>query len=164
MPTSEHWQIPRIVDLLIGEHPTSVLDVGSGYGKYGVMVREYTAAKRLDAVDAFPPRYAVYDQFYAGDIRHLDRILPPDSKYDLGMFIETIEHFAKPEGEQILDQIASRVRRVLVSTPWGFRPQEIPGNPFETHRSGWYPWDFRRKYHIHALRIFPGHFSRHADL
>jgi len=164
MPTSEHWQIPRIVDLLIAEQPASVIDVCSGYGKYGVMVREYTDAKRLDAADAFPPRYAVYDQFYAGDIRQLDRLVPAESRYDLALFIEAIEHFDKAEGFQILEQIARRARRVLVSTPWGFRPQEIPGNPFETHRSGWYPWDFRQQYHIHRVRIFPGHFSRHLRI
>jgi hypothetical protein len=164
MPTSEHWQIPRIVDLLINEHPERVLDVGSGYGKYGVLVREYTSATRLDAVDAVAPRYPVYDHFYAGDIRDLDRLLPESVTYDLALFIETIEHFTKDEGARILDRIAHRARRILVSTPWGFRPQEIPGQPFETHRSGWYPWDFRRDYRIHAVKIFPGHFSRHLRL
>jgi len=59
MPTSEHWQIPWIVELIAREQPASVLDLGAGYGKYGVMTREYAVASRLDAVDANPPRYPV---------------------------------------------------------------------------------------------------------
>ena len=165
MPTSEQWQIPWIVDLLVREAPRSVLDAGAGYGKYGVMVREYTSASRLDAVDANPPRYPVYDRFFTGDLRHLDHLLPANLEpYDLALFIETIEHFTKEEGWQILAGLARRARRVLVSTPWGFRPQEIPGQPYEMHRSGWYPWEFRHDYRIHALRVFPGHFSRYLKV
>ena len=68
---------------------------------------------------------------------------------------KAIEHFEKDEGWRILDSLCRHARHVLVSTPWGFRPQEIPGQPFETHRSGWYPWQFRKRYHVHATRIFP---------
>jgi len=165
MPTSEHWQVPWIVDAIIREQPTTVLDVGSGYGKFGVMVREFTTASRLDAVDAIPPRFAVYDHFYQGDFRMLSALLPPEpAQYDLALFVEAIEHLDKEDGWRVLDEIARRARRVVVSTPFGFRPQEIPGQPFETHRSGWYPWEFRRKYRVHSVRIFPGHLSRHLCL
>jgi hypothetical protein len=165
MPTSEHWQIPWIVDLMVRERPATILDVGAGYGKYGVLAREFVEPARLDGMDANPPRYAVYDHFYEGDIRHLAEIMPPDpSRYDLALFIETIEHLEKEEGWNVLAQIARRSRRVLVSSPWGFRPQEVPGQPFESHRSGWTPLDFRRRYRIHALRVFPGHLSRFLRL
>ena len=39
------------VDAIVRERPASVLDVGCGYGKYGVLVREYTQATRVDAID-----------------------------------------------------------------------------------------------------------------
>ena len=38
------------------------------------------------------------------------------------------------------------------------------GQPFETHRSGWYPWDFGRRYRVHAWRVFPGHLTRYLRL
>jgi SAM-dependent methyltransferase len=161
MPTSEHWQIPRVVDAIIRERPHSVLDVGAGYGKYGVLAREYASPERVDAVDANPPRYAVYDHVYLGDIRGLERLLPADApRYDLALFIDTIEHLEKAEAWTLLDQLARRARRVLITTPWGFRSQEIPGQPFETHRSGWYPWEFRARFVVHRTQVFPGHFSR----
>ncbi|MEO5617282.1 MAG: class I SAM-dependent methyltransferase, partial [Candidatus Eisenbacteria bacterium] len=76
MPTSEHWQIPRVCDVLTAEKPASVLDVGAGYGKYGLLAREFGGAIRVDAIDANPPRFDVYDHVYLGDLRQIDTLLP----------------------------------------------------------------------------------------
>lgn len=165
MATSEHWQIPWVMDLVNREQPRSVLDAACGLGKYGVLVREFSEPERLDAIDVNPPRFSVYDRFYRGDLRQLEELLPVGGEpYDLALFLDAIEHFEKQEGWRVLAELARRARRVLVSTPWGFRPQEIPGQPFETHRSGWFPWEFRRRYRVHGVRIFPGHLSRHLRL
>ena len=165
MPTSEHQQIPHVVDAIVAQSPGSVLDVGCGWGKYGVLTREYTRASRVDAIDVNPPRYPVYDHVYTGDLRSLDTLLPADApRYDLALFLDVIEHLEKDEAWHVCDQLVARARRVLVATPWGFRPQEVPGLPFETHRSGWYPWEFGRRYRVHLTRVFPGHFTRHLRL
>jgi SAM-dependent methyltransferase len=161
MPTSEHWQIPEVVDVLVRERPASVLDVGAGYGKYGVLAREYAGAARVDAVDVVAPRYPVYDHVYLGDLKELDRVLPPEaSGYDMALFVDVIEHFEKDDGYRVLDQLTRRAKKVLVATPLGFRPQEIPGMPYETHRSGWRPADFRDRYRVDSCRQFPGHYSK----
>jgi hypothetical protein len=165
MPTSEHWQIPWIVDLIAREQPASVLDLGAGYGKYGVLTREYAAPSRLDAVDANPPRYPVYDHVYLGDLRELERLLPADApRYDLALFVDAIEHLEKAEAWTLLEALTRRARRVLVATPWGFRPQEVPGQPYETHRSGWYPWEFAPRFRVRDWRVFPGHLTKHLRL
>jgi SAM-dependent methyltransferase len=165
MPTSEHWQIPRVVDVIAREAPRSVLDVGAGYGKYGVLAREYAPVERLDAIDIAAPRYPVYDHTYVGDLRAIDRLLPADApRYDLALFLDVIEHLEKPEAMALTDALVRRCARVLITTPLGFRPQEVPGLPFETHRSGWYPWDFRHHWRVHAWSLFPGHFTRHLRL
>jgi len=165
MPTSEHWQIPRICDVLVRVQPRSVLDVGAGYGKFGLLAREYGNATRVDAIDANPPRFAVYDQVYVGDLRAFDTLLPPEApRYDLALFIDVIEHLEKPEAFHLLDGLTRRAREVLITTPWGFRPQEVPGMPFETHRSGWHPWEFSRRYRVLQWSVFPGHFTRYLRL
>jgi SAM-dependent methyltransferase len=165
MPTSEHWQSPWIVDLIAREQPASVLDLGAGYGKYGVLTREYAAPSRLDAVDANPPRYAVYDHVYLGDLRELEQLLPADApRYDLALFVDAIEHLERVEAWALLETLTRRARRVLVATPWGFRPQEVPGQPYETHRSGWYPWEFAPRFRVRAWRVFPGHLTKHLRL
>ena len=165
LPTSEHWQIPHVLDIVARERPTTLLDVGSGFGKFGALAREYADPQRVDAVDAAPPRLTAYDHVYLGDIRELGRLLPADApRYDLALFVDVIEHFEKAEGRRVLEDLLGRARRVLVATPLGFRPQVIPGMPYETHRSGWYPWDFWGRYQVHRLTVFPGHFSRHLRL
>jgi SAM-dependent methyltransferase len=166
MPTSEAWQIPWVCDVIARQAPRTVIDMGAGYGKYGMLVREFApGVERVDAVDVSPPRYAVYDHVYLGDIRRLGESLPADApRYDLALFLDVLEHLEKPQGWMVLEDIASRAARVLVTTPWGFRPQEIPGMPFETHRSGWYPWEFGRRMRVHAWSVFPGHFTRHLRL
>ncbi len=165
MPTSEHQQIPYVVDAMVREQPASVLDVGCGYGKYGVLAREYTPATRVDAIDVNPPRYPVYDHFYPGDLRQLATLLPADAPhYDLAIFLDVIEHFEKAEAWSVVDQLCERARRVLITTPWGFRRQEIPGMPFETHRSGWYPWEFQGRCRTFQWQAFPGHYTKHLHL
>ena len=165
MPTSEYRQIPYVLDVIANERPKTVLDVGAGYGKYGFLAREFGDAERVDALDATPPRFAAYDHVWTGDLRNIDALLPPDApRYDLALFIDVIEHLEKPEGYRLLDALVLRARKVLVTTPWGFRPQEVPGMPYETHRSGWQPWDFRGRYRVHRTQLFPGHRTRHLRL
>jgi len=160
MGTSERFLIPHVLDVVVNEKPKTVLDVGAGYGKYGILVREYAETDRVDGLDIGPPRYPAYDHFYVGDVREVDRVLPPDApRYDLALFLEVIEHLDKADGLAVLEMLTRRAKRVLVSTPLGFRRQEIDGLPYETHRSGWYPWDFRR-FRVHRLRIPPGSWSR----
>lgn len=161
MPTSEHWQIPHVLDCLAAERPASVLDVGAGYGKYGCLAREYAGSRRVDALDVQAPHLPCYDHIYLGDVRALDSILPEDAPhYDLALLVDVIEHLEKPEGYRLLERLLARARRVLLTTPLGFRRQEVPGQPFETHRSGWYPWDFGRRFAVHRWSVFPGTYSR----
>ncbi|MEO5616692.1 MAG: hypothetical protein ABIS67_02895, partial [Candidatus Eisenbacteria bacterium] len=81
-------------------------------------------------------------------------------RYELAMFIDVIEHLEKPDAWGFLAKLTRRAKKVLITTPWGFRPQEIAGMPWETHRSGWYPWEFGRDYQVHRWSVFPGHYSR----
>jgi hypothetical protein len=41
MPTSHPHQLNQIVELIMLTDPHSLLDVGIGFGKYGVLAREY---------------------------------------------------------------------------------------------------------------------------
>lgn len=57
MPTSNLELAPRIVRLVETADPhRSILDVGPGYGKYGILLREYLNRKpeRLDAIEVEP--------------------------------------------------------------------------------------------------------------
>src|SRR5574341_1579427 len=157
MGSSEHWQIPHVLDLVAAIQPRTVLDVGAGYGKFGYLVREYSRAERVDGLDVGPPRYPSYDHFYIGDARELDRVLPEDAPvYDLALFVEVLEHLEKADAWRVLDRLTRRAGKVIVTTPLGFRKQVYTETPYETHRSGWYPWEFGRRFRVHRLRMYAG--------
>ena len=41
MPSSQYYHISKIMEMIISLNPKSVLDIGSGFGKFGVLCREY---------------------------------------------------------------------------------------------------------------------------
>lgn len=76
MPTSWYQAIPLILDKMLQEHPQSILDVGIGFGKYGVLLREALDVSRekyrkkdwtvqIDGVEAFKSyRNPIHDYIY----------------------------------------------------------------------------------------------------
>jgi len=122
--------------------PTSVLDIGIGYGKYGFLAREYGHAKIVDGVEAekryiTPIQKSIYDSLYLVDItKELDVIA---RVYDLVLFIDCIEHMSKEEGHMVLQHFKCPI---IVSTPAMSFGQVIKDYPFEEHKSEWVPEDF----------------------
>ena len=142
--------------------PGSVLDVGTGMGQYGFLLRmnlehvnlfEIDGASarqrprsqwglRIDGIEGYatyltPVHEYVYDQVFVGNA--LD-ILPTmaDGAYELVLAIDILEHLTPEQGRFFLAQclrIASRA--ALVSTPKIFVSQEVAANPLENHRSVW---------------------------
>lgn len=158
MPTSHYHQLNEIVELIRLTQPVRVLDIGVGFGKFGFLTREYLDvydsreygkwATRIDGVEVFesyigPIQRLVYDNIYIGDAR---RIVPElETRYDLILLIDVIEHLPRESGEPLLDACLRVGRNVLVSTPKGTDHQaDAFGNPHEAHRSHWRRSDFRR--------------------
>jgi hypothetical protein len=158
MPSSQFHQLNEIVQALVLTQPRSVLDVGVGFAKYGVLTREYldrgwclpdgaNRTCRVDGIEGFaayitPMHRQVYDQLYIGDAL---AIVPGLEKhYDLALFIDVIEHFEMAEGMRLLGELTRRATNVLVSTPRAFHTQQaVHGNEMEIHRSHWRPEHFR---------------------
>jgi len=152
MPSSQHYHISKIMDIIIQINPTSILDVGTGFGKYGVLCREYLELwdgrhnysqflRRIDGVEVFgeyitPLHKFVYNNIYISDVMEvLDKI---ESRYDLVLLIDVLEHFEKPQGEALLHTILHKNDGVLISTPKKPSTQKDAfGNVYETHRSKW---------------------------
>jgi len=65
----------------------------------------------------------------------LDKI---ETKYDLILLIDVLEHFEKHQGEILLQKILRKNDGVLISTPKKPSIQKDAfGNVYETHRSEW---------------------------
>lgn len=152
MPTSNPRQIGDLVEMIVAADPHSILDVGVGFGKFGVLAREYLEfldghevygdwRRRIDGIEIFPNYLtglhdAVYDRIMEGDAAD---ILPglPDADYDLVLLVDILEHFDAEVGTAVVDQCLRVGRNAIVSTPLHFFTQEGFGNPHEQHRSFW---------------------------
>ncbi|HOT98867.1 MAG TPA: class I SAM-dependent methyltransferase [bacterium] len=156
MPSSQPDNISTVVKWIVEIDPVSVLDVGVGFGKYGVLAREYTDIRHgryhrqdwkvvIDGIEVFQPYYnpiwEIYDRIYSEDLVEL---LPHLKNYELILLCDVIEHLEKPIGLAVLAECRRMATRaVIVSTPLGYYPQEaMHGNKYERHRSEWTEKEF----------------------
>ena len=156
MPTSFPNTITTVVQAVQALAPASVLDVGCGFGKYGLLCREYLDVwwnryrrqdwrVRIDAVEAFelyltPVHWYIYNNIYIGDIRDLVEKL---DTYNVVIMLDIIEHFEKEEGLELLERIKAKCGNILLSTP-SVRvvTDDALGNPYQEHKSFWQLEDF----------------------
>ncbi|MEW5995165.1 MAG: class I SAM-dependent methyltransferase [Candidatus Zixiibacteriota bacterium] len=162
MPSSHFLQLNEIMQLIFLTRPQSLLDIGVGFGKFGVLAREYLElwdgrvkygewTRRIDGIEAFeqyltPLHDYVYDHVHIGNA--LDILPTLDIRYDLILLIDVLEHFTYEEGQLLLETCRKKGRNLIVSTPKDIGAQgEAFGNPYETHKFQWQPWHFERFEH-----------------
>ncbi len=149
MPGSMPYNMSRIAQVIRRVSPRSILDIGVGFGKFGVIFREYLDIlagrynkedwiTRIDGVEVHSPYLTVlheyiYDNIYETNIWEFDW----PQNYDLVFLGDIIEHFSKTGGTDLLEVLKTNL--VLVSTPTGVdkKGSTYPGNPHEEHKHIW---------------------------
>jgi hypothetical protein len=156
MPTSDVHNIVPVLTIMQHLQPQSVLDIGCGFGKYGVLLREYLDVwherldpahwqARLEGIDAFaqyrnPIWDYVYQTIYTGEVQ---QILPTLGKYDAVLMADVIEHLERTDARSLVKQCLEHSPVLIVSTPREFYPQQDTNeNPYERHRILWTAADF----------------------
>lgn len=144
MPSSALAVVPTVLNHMVTLDPGSILDIGAGFGKYGVLFREYCPRHpRVVGVEAWEPYVAnhrlrgIYDDLLVCDVMELNsHLLNVCEAVFLG---DVIEHLTKTDG---LDLLARIDRPVVINTPEHFF-HNGDGLPWtETHRSHWTMADF----------------------
>ena len=161
MPTSAPYAIPVILHAVRQLRPRSILDIGVGFGKYGLLFREYLdvwdAAQmgdirrtawttRIEGIEVSPGYLTpvhdyVYDRVHVGDA--LD-VIDGLGRYDLVFMGDVLEHFTKDDGRRLVRKLYDHADRcVLLTYPTGSVLRgPVLGNPAEAHRSTWRRADF----------------------
>jgi hypothetical protein len=159
MPTSYHGNISEIIDIIIKLDPQKILDIGPGFGKFGVLCREYLEfwdgrnnsknwIRTIDAIEIFadyinPVHKFIYNNIYIGDA--FDIIPTMQTKYDLILLIDVLEHLEKDKGEIFINKCLEKSNNVLISMPRDPSEQaEAFGNKFEHHVSKWSKQELKR--------------------
>ena len=176
MGTSNWQNISYCVGSLRRLMPASVLDVGTGFGRWGMLCREFLdvwegrEAKelwqvRIDGIEAFPECLTplhdyVYDHVHVGDAVE---VLPSLGEYDVVYLGDVVEHQQKTKAWALLDEAVRHAKlAAIVTIPIGDNwPQttRADGNPFHAHRSRWYCEDFDR-YPEARREAFSDHIGR----
>lgn len=169
MPSSNPQYISVVVEIIRLINPLKMLDVGSGFGKYGFLAREYLELwdgrekydkrhwqRKIDGIEVFrdyitPVHDFIYDNLYIGDV--LD-ILPGLRKYNLILLADIIEHFTMEDGYLLIEQCKKKADNILIVTPKNMSPQKDAfKNPYEEHRYQWNENDFFKT--LGSCHIFP---------
>jgi len=141
---------------IVTANPTSVLDVGIGYGKWGFLCREYLESwqdrvfptqwqVKITGVEAFseyvnrlPWLNQIYDRIYVRRIQDVCDVL---ASHELVIAGDVIEHLEKRAANRVLETLKRKAtKRFLLSIPLGpgwLDNKVIAGNEFEQHRSEW---------------------------
>lgn len=174
MASSSVNLIPSIIGTLGTLSFSSVLDVGTGFGKWGVLIREYfdfTKAcseeellrenwrLRIDGIEAFPSfvsdlHHYIYDNIYIGKVQN---IIDSLGSYDVILMVAVLAHFPEDIGLSLLERLYEHADKALIITiPTIEWPQEeIFENPYEVHYDvKWWDKDFSFSRHT-ASRNLP---------
>lgn len=158
MPSSHHYQLNDIIEIIMLTNPGKLLDIGIGFGKYGLLAREYldlwkegadyqNRTVQIDGIEAFEPYITpvhkfIYDNIFIGNALE---ILPGlRDRYDLVLLIDVFEHFSYDDGRKLLEQCRKASKNILISVPLLMSEQEaVFGNPYEEHMYAWKKKDLR---------------------
>lgn len=158
MPTSQFHQINEIVELMFLTRPASILDAGIGFGKYGMLAREYLdvwnrrrrseCAIRIDGIEVFREYLNsvhdfVYNRICVGDA--VDVVPRLDLEYDVILLIDVIDHLDRERRGLLLNASTKRGRNLMISTPKDIGHKgAFLGNAYESHRAAWTRRDLSR--------------------
>ena len=153
MPTSHPILLTPVAKQIMLCQPDSILDLGIGNGKWGVLAREYTdvwSQRReystlIDGVEIFEDyrnnNWEVYNSIYIGNI---EKVLPVLNDYDMIIFLEVLEHIEKKKALEILNMCIKK-SQVLLFSYTNSEQGDAFGNTHEIHLSKWKDSDFKFK-------------------
>lgn len=124
-------------DIILNEIPNdskSVLDVGTGSGVFGFIVKK-TKDVCVHGIEPFDYDLSHYDASfkYTWETFHE---LNPDNKYDVLVSTEMIEHMEIHEAKDFLREAKAHADKVIITTPYFWHEQPAyDDNPYQVHQS-----------------------------
>lgn len=160
MPSSHHEHIVDVITFVRDQKPKTILDVGLGWGKWGLLFREYLDILHgkldpddwettIDGIEVYPyyikaHQSYIYDHIHIGDCTHLiDRL----GNYDLIFMGDVLEHIEKEKAFEFLNTALLKCQYFILNIPIGkawLKQGALFGNKHERHISSWELSDFSK--------------------
>lgn len=163
MGTSNWQNISYNIKLIRNINPQTVLDIGVGFGRWGILMREFLEIwddsnykgewkRTIDGVEIFSGYIKEYHKYFYSNIYEEDAlsfIKRCENKYDLINIGDVIEHLEKKDGEEFIKLALEKSNFVLINIPIGkyWEQRGTLENPHEEHKSIWYNDDFAKFKH-----------------
>ncbi len=158
MSTSNWQNISYNIELVKRLNPKSILDVGVGFGRWGILFREFLEVwgdnnisgdwkRKIDGVEIFPDYIKPYHNYFYDNIYIEDAltfIRNTRNSYDLINCGDVIEHFEKKKALELISLCLGKSDYLLINIPIGdnWHQTAVNNNEYEKHRSEWSRSDF----------------------
>lgn len=157
MPSSYHGFLTDVIDFYCKIGPASVLDVGVGFGKWGLLFREYGDIikdrvfkkdwkRKIVGVEIYSKYITevhqyIYDQILIGDIAKISETI---DDFDFIFCGDVIEHLKKDIAYKTINNLIRKSKYLCIVIPLGgeWGQGESNGNINESHLSVWEEKDF----------------------
>jgi hypothetical protein len=162
----ERQNLTPVADLIEQTQAKSFLDVGLGFGTYGVIAREFLDIwpgrlyknewkVKIDAIELEEtfrsPLWDVCDNVFIGDF---EDVMPKLGEYEVTCCLHMIEHLAtKEKGEKLFELLEEKTtKRIIIGTPGTFYSTGDYPLVSQQHKTFWPPEEFvKRGYTVVTL-------------
>jgi SAM-dependent methyltransferase len=159
MGTSNWQNISYCIELIRRMNPQRILDVGVGFGRWGILSREFLEVwnqkiyskdwdLQIDGIEIFEPNIEEYHKYFYSNIFKADAasfVKNIKDNYDLIIIGDMLEHLEKEKGLEFLSDCLCKTKYLLLNIPIGgkWEQDELYGNKYERHLSTWKLRDFK---------------------
>jgi hypothetical protein len=175
MGTSNWQNISFDLEVIRNIYPRTILDVGIGFGRWGILCREILDVRdghispkdwqvEIVGIEACEKYIQPYHSVFYSRVIHgeaMEYVSSMNERFDLIILGDVLEHFQKDQGAAFLDLCLSKAEYVLLNIPIGAHWPQSPlnDNVYEEHKSSWTRNDFIKKPVI-IEKLFSDHVYR----
>lgn len=149
MPLSDRRFDKQIEQFIKNNPAKDYLDIGTGAGKYGKIIRKHIKDANIIGIEAnldYIQKYqlkSIYTQIINQNIEQFI-VKNPGFKTDIVTMGNLIEHLFKSDGLNLLHYLIYRSKFIILVFPTKFIQYDIKGYSSEAHRSIWDETDFKQ--------------------
>lgn len=172
MPSSTWVHVSDVLTAISVVNPTTVLDVGAGFGKWGYLCREILDIGKqrlipsewetdIEGVEPFDPYISIHQRHLYTHVHNMtiqqflsDGYVMKLHKYEATICNDVLEHMEKEEALQVHRKLVAITNRILIiGLPIGedWAQGSIFNNPLEEHKSVWQMEDIPKLGHYYRV-------------